>query len=160
MPSRKDNFAVQDPFQTVTVNEFCKIARVGRSRAYEILNSGVVKSVLVGGSRLVLIATWYDHLARLLDLAAIRLVCQRAGKAVAREPGSGPRAFGEPAGRQAHIHAEDPGGYRRHHRSRPHYRRDWNAGALLGTARRRAAKLKRFALCRHRHKHISSGYPA
>jgi len=44
----------------VTFSEFCEIAHVGRSRGYEILNSGVVKSVLVGGSRLVLIATWYD----------------------------------------------------------------------------------------------------
>jgi hypothetical protein len=53
-----------------------------------------------------------------------------------------PRAFGAQAGRQAHIHAEDSGGYGRHHRSRPHYRRDWNAGALLGTARRSRRQAK------------------
>ena len=65
--SRKHNIATQNPFETVTVPEFCEIARVGRSKGYEILNSGVVKSVLVEGSRLVLSQTWYDHLAQLLE---------------------------------------------------------------------------------------------
>jgi hypothetical protein len=65
--SHKENIAIQNPLETVTFNEFCKIAHVKHSRGYEILNSGVVKSVLVGGMRLVLIATWYDYLAQLLE---------------------------------------------------------------------------------------------
>ena len=67
MLSRKQNIAVQNSLETVPFPEFCQIAHVGRSKGYEILNSGVVKSVLVEGSRLVLIQTWYDHLAQLLE---------------------------------------------------------------------------------------------
>src|SRR5215472_13770518 len=46
---------------------FCEIAQVGHSRGYEFLNSGDVKSVLVGRRRLVLIRSWYDYLERLLE---------------------------------------------------------------------------------------------
>lgn len=67
MQSRKDIAVQEDPFKTVTVNDFCKIAHVGRSKAYDILNSGIVRSVLVEGSRLVLIQDWHNHIARLLE---------------------------------------------------------------------------------------------
>ena len=64
--SRKTNIAVEDRFKVVPFEEFCEIAHVGHSRGYEFLNSGDIKSVLVGRRRLVLIQSWYDYLERLL----------------------------------------------------------------------------------------------
>jgi len=46
--SRKTNSAVEDRFKVVPFEEFCEIAHVGHSRGYEFLNSGDIKSVLVG----------------------------------------------------------------------------------------------------------------
>jgi hypothetical protein len=65
--SRKTNIAVEDRFKVVPFEEFCEIAHVGHSRGYEFLNSGAVKSVLVGRRRLVFIQSWYDYLDRLLE---------------------------------------------------------------------------------------------
>src|SRR6516164_9794934 len=65
--SRKTNIAVEDRFKVVPFEEFCEIAHVGHSRGYEFLNSGDIKSVLVGRRRLVLIQSWYDYLERLLE---------------------------------------------------------------------------------------------
>jgi hypothetical protein len=65
--SRKTSIAVEDRFKVVPFEEFCEIAHVGHSRGYEFLNSGDVKSVLVGRRRLVLIQSWYDYLERLLE---------------------------------------------------------------------------------------------
>ena len=67
MESRKTSIAVEDRFKVVPFEEFCEIAHVGHSRGYEFLNSGDVKSVLVGRRRLVLIQSWYDYLERLLE---------------------------------------------------------------------------------------------
>ena len=67
MESRKTNIAVKDRCKVVLFEEFCEIAHVGHSRGYEFLNSGDVKSVLVGRRRLVLIQSWYDYLERLLE---------------------------------------------------------------------------------------------
>ena len=67
MESRKTNIAVEDRFKVVPFEEFCEIAHVGHSRGYEFLNSGDIKSVLVGRRRLVLIQSWYDYLERLLE---------------------------------------------------------------------------------------------
>ena len=67
MESRKTNIAVEDRFKVVPFEEFCDIAHVGYSRGYEFLNSGDIKSVLVGRRRLVLIQSWYDYLERLLE---------------------------------------------------------------------------------------------
>jgi len=65
--SHKTNIAVEDRCKVVLFEEFCEIAHVGHSRGYEFLNSGDVKSVLVGRRRLVLIQSWYDYLERLLE---------------------------------------------------------------------------------------------
>jgi len=59
--SQKTNIAAQDLFKTVSVEEFCEIARIGRTRADELFETGAVKSVLVGRLRLVLLQSWYDH---------------------------------------------------------------------------------------------------
>ena len=48
-------------------NEFLVISKQGKSKGYEVLNSGAVRSVLVGGRRLVFIQSWYDYLGRLLE---------------------------------------------------------------------------------------------
>jgi len=65
--SRKTSIAVEDRFKVVPFEEFCEIAHIGHSRGYEFLNSGDVKSVLVGRRRLVFIQSWYDYLERLLE---------------------------------------------------------------------------------------------
>ena len=65
--SCKTSIAVEDRFKVVPFEEFCEIAHVGHSRGYEFLNSGDVKSVLVGRRRLVLVQSWYDYLERLLE---------------------------------------------------------------------------------------------
>lgn len=67
MESRKTSIAVEDRFKVVPFEEFCEIAHIGHSRGYEFLNSGDVKSVLVGRRRLVFIQSWYDYLERLLE---------------------------------------------------------------------------------------------
>jgi hypothetical protein len=54
---RKTSIAVEDRFKVVPFEEFCEIAHIGHSRGYEFLNSGDVKSVLVGRRRLVFIQT-------------------------------------------------------------------------------------------------------
>jgi hypothetical protein len=83
--SHKANIAAQDLFKTVSMDEFCEIARIGRSRAYELLNSGAVKSVLVGRLRLVLIRSWYDHLARLCEQQPVFTPGRRPGHSQAAD---------------------------------------------------------------------------
>ena len=70
-------------FKTVSVEEFCEIARIGRTRAYELFETGAVKSVLVGRLRLVLLQSWYDHLARLCEEQAVFTPGRRPGRAQA-----------------------------------------------------------------------------
>jgi hypothetical protein len=81
----KANTATQDLFKTVSFDEFCKIARVGRSRAYELLNSGVVKSVLVGRLRFVLLQSWYDYIARLCEEQPVFTPGRRRGRSQAAD---------------------------------------------------------------------------
>ena len=86
MQSQKANIAAQDLFKTVSMDEFCGIAHIGRSSAYELLNSGAVKSVLVGRLRLVLIQSWYDHLARLCEEQPVFTPGRRPGRSQADRP--------------------------------------------------------------------------
>lgn len=37
----------------MTVNEFCAWARIGRTKAYELMNSGEIKSFKIGRSTLI-----------------------------------------------------------------------------------------------------------
>ena len=66
MQSRK-TISKEDTFRAVDFDEFLVISKQGKSKGYELLNSGLVKSVLVGGRRLVFIQSWYDYLGRLLE---------------------------------------------------------------------------------------------
>ena len=66
MQSRK-TISQEDTFRAVDFDEFLVISKQGKSKGYELLNSGLVKSVLVGGRRLVFIQSWYDYLGRLLE---------------------------------------------------------------------------------------------
>jgi len=83
--SQKANIAAQELFKTVSMDEFCEIARIGRSRAYELLNSGAVKSVLIGRLRRVLIWSWYDHLARLCEQQGAFTPGRRPGRSQAAD---------------------------------------------------------------------------
>ena len=51
MHSRKANIALEDAYKTVEVEEFLNISKFGRSKGYQYISSGVVKSVLVASSR-------------------------------------------------------------------------------------------------------------
>lgn len=46
----------------IGVKRFCEEANIGKTNAYELINSGAVKSVLIGRRRLII----YDSLERLL----------------------------------------------------------------------------------------------
>jgi len=81
--SQRTNIVAQDLFKTVSVEEFCEIARIGRTRAYELFETGAVKSVLVGRLRLVLLQSWYDHLARLCEEQTVFTPGRRPGRAQA-----------------------------------------------------------------------------
>ena len=94
MHGKKANIATQDRLKAVSFDEFCEIAKVGRSRGYQILNSGVVRSVLVGRTRLVLIQTWYTYLERLL--------AEQPNFTPGRRPG-GSQAAGKPAPAEAPL---------------------------------------------------------
>jgi len=64
--SRK-TISQEDTFRAVDFDEFLVISKQGKSKGYELLNSGLVKSVLVGGRRLAFIQSWYDYLGRLFE---------------------------------------------------------------------------------------------
>ena len=66
MQSRKANISLEDAYKTVEVEEFLNISRLGRSKGYQYINSGVVKSILMDGKRLIFIQSWFDFLERLL----------------------------------------------------------------------------------------------
>ena len=67
MQSPNRNISQEDTFRAVDFNEFLGISKQEKSKGYELLNSGLVKSVLMGGRRLVFIQIWYDYLGRLLE---------------------------------------------------------------------------------------------
>jgi hypothetical protein len=54
---------VQDRL-TVPVNEFVKLSGIGRSHVYELLRSGVLRSVTIGKKRMVLVASYREVLEK------------------------------------------------------------------------------------------------
>jgi excisionase family DNA binding protein len=47
-----------DDIITATVDEFCHLAGLGRSKVYEMLGDGKIESVLLGGRRLIVVDSW------------------------------------------------------------------------------------------------------
>lgn len=41
----------------IPVSEFCRVTGLGRTKAYELINSKKIKSVLIGRRRLVLVSS-------------------------------------------------------------------------------------------------------
>lgn len=46
----------------VSVNEGCRIAGIGRTKLYELIKDGTVKTATIGRRRLVLVASIYEML--------------------------------------------------------------------------------------------------
>ena len=55
---------------TVTIPEFLKSSGVGRSKTYELIEAGEIKSVLVGRRRLIVVQSYLDYLARQMQQQA------------------------------------------------------------------------------------------
>ena len=54
MPSQDEPARPVVEPRTLRVNDFCKAYGVGRSTAYELINAGKLKSIRLGGRRLIL----------------------------------------------------------------------------------------------------------
>jgi excisionase family DNA binding protein len=57
----------QDPI-TATVRQFCRLSGLGKTKVFSLIRDGVIASVKVGGSRLIVL----DSYRRLIEAGATR----------------------------------------------------------------------------------------
>jgi hypothetical protein len=52
---------------TASIPAFCRMSGVGRSKAYELINSGAVKTVRIGKRQFIVLESFRDLIARQLS---------------------------------------------------------------------------------------------
>jgi excisionase family DNA binding protein len=69
-PSKQSEQPMADPIQLpvlITVEETAMLLRVCRGRIYELIRKKLLRSVKIGNSRRVVLASVYDYIQRLSD---------------------------------------------------------------------------------------------
>jgi hypothetical protein len=51
---------------TASIPAFCRISGVGRSKAYELINSGAVKTVRIGKRQFIVLSSFHELISRQL----------------------------------------------------------------------------------------------
>jgi hypothetical protein len=51
---------------TASIPAFCRLSGIGRSKLYELINSGTIKTVRIGKRQFIVIASFRDLIARQL----------------------------------------------------------------------------------------------
>lgn len=50
---------------TATVNDFRKLSGLGRDKIYDLIHTGDLRSVMIGGRRLIVVASYHELIERM-----------------------------------------------------------------------------------------------